>query len=345
MIILKIILLPFSLVYEFLIYLRNKCYESGIFKKEKISVPVISIGNITTGGTGKTPFTVFLSEYFLKIGKKVGVVSRGYGRKSDETIIVCDGVNINDDTDQSGDELILISNELVKKYRGRFFSAAGSNRSVTSNLLISKFNPDIIILDDAFQNRKIDRDLDIVMVDSADLIQNKFRNKFTLPSGNLRESFSNLKRAGIVIQNNKSSEMKLLPELREFAGKTTGIEYKTEYFIDFKNSILEERDKPAILFSGIANNDSFISMVKKTGINVSEIIKFPDHHNYSGNDIAMLKKKNSGEKIFITTEKDFIKIKKFKEFTEDFSVYFLKINIEVTANGKLLFDKLDSLIK
>ncbi len=177
MLLLRIFLLPVSALYSIIIYVRNKFYDKGFLKSEKILKPVISIGNVSTGGTGKTPFTIFIAQYFLRKGKKVGIVSRGHNRKSTDMVVVCDGEIINDDIRKSGDELILISNELIKYYKGDFFVAAGTNRVETSNFLINKFNPDIILLDDAFQHRKIQRDLDIVLIDTEDFNENKFLNK------------------------------------------------------------------------------------------------------------------------------------------------------------------------
>ncbi|MDQ3021742.1 MAG: tetraacyldisaccharide 4'-kinase [Bacteroidota bacterium] len=341
---LKILLFPVSLIYSLIIYIRNKFYDTGILPSYKISKPVISIGNITTGGTGKTPFTIFIAKYFLNKGKKIGIISRGYSRNSQDTIIVCDGENINSNVQQSGDELILISEELIKYFKGNFFVAAGSERVETSNLLINKFNPDVIILDDAFQHRKIKRDLDIVLVDAEDFIKNKFINTFTLPAGNLREGLSNLYRADLIIQNNKSSEINSISKLENYNKNNIVIRYKTEYFMDYKNSILQKSNCSAILFSGIANDNSFIRLVKDWGINITGVNTFPDHHNYTADDINLLEKKYSNN-IFITTEKDFIKIKKFKEFVSDYPVYYLKMKIEITKNKNIVYDKLDILVK
>jgi tetraacyldisaccharide 4'-kinase len=342
---LRILLIPFSILYSVIIYFRNKLFDTGIFKSVRIPKPVISIGNITTGGTGKTPLTIFIAKYFLNKGKKVGIAARGYKRKSNDIEVVSDGININESIDQSGDELILISEELIKSFKGNFFVAAGSDRIAASEMMIRKFNPDIIILDDAFQHRKIRRDIDIVLVDGEDFSRNKFLNTFTLPSGKLREGFSNLGRADVIIQNNKASEMNLISKLKDFKKDIIVMRFKTEYIMDFKNSILQKADSNAIVFSGIANDESFIKMVKDSGMNIEEVLKFPDHHNYTEDDLSFLKQKFSGKEIFITTEKDFVKLKRSGDFVLKYPVYFLKMEIEPVENKNILINKLDKIIK
>lgn len=320
-------------------------YDLAILKSQKISRPVISIGNITTGGTGKTPLVVFTAKYFLEKGKTVGIVARGYKRDSKGIVIVCDGKSVNNNVSESGDELILISNELIKKYNKCIYAAAGSDRTTAAELLINKFNPDIIILDDGFQHRKIKRDLDIVILDTYKCLSNNFFNKFLLPSGNLRENSSSFKRADIIIQNNKNSEHSELVNLLDFKKPLVLIRYKTEYFMDNKNCILRYKQQPVVLFSGIANDESFIEMVKSNNIQVSKVIKYSDHHNYVADDVKYLAKSYSKGNIFITTEKDFVKIKSFETFINNFPVYYLKLDIEITKNGVQFYNKLDSLIK
>jgi tetraacyldisaccharide 4'-kinase len=327
-----------------MIYVRNKFYDTGILKSAKVSKPVISIGNLTTGGTGKTPLTIFVSKYYLNIGKKVGIISRGYKRKSEEMVLVSDGKRINDNTDQSGDELVLIASELIKDHRGNFFIAAGKNRVEAAGYLINNFTPDIIILDDGFQHRKLKRDLDIVLIDSHNYQDNKFVNTFTLPSGMLRENFSSFKRADIIIQNNKNEDMKIISALENFKKEIISMRYKTEYFIDYKNCILNELNENAIVFSGLADNRSFIEMVKTGNINITGTKVFPDHHNYSESDITSLKEIYTGDSVFITTGKDFIKVKHFNDFTKNYPVYYLMMSVELGENKNALYHKLNALV-
>ncbi len=344
MIIIRILLIPFSLIYSSVIFLRNKLYDYGVFRSYKISKPVISIGNITTGGTGKTPLVILLSDYFLSKGKKVGIISRGYKRSSKEPVLVCDGININENTTEAGDELIMTANELMKKFKGSFFIAADSNRVQAAEFLISRFDPDVIILDDGFQHRRIRRDLDIVLIDSHNLINNRFLYDFTLPSGILRESFDNLRRADFILQNNKHEELKEIPALKIFKKEIFLMRYKSEYFIDNKNVILNPKERIAIIFSGIADDESFIDMIKSGGIRIKETMKFSDHHNYTESEIEFLKKRCTGEEIYITTEKDFVKIRHFTGFIDNYQVYYLKMKAELNSDSDLLYRKLDEIL-
>jgi len=348
LIILKIILIPVSVIYSFIVTIRNKLYDIGIFKSKKISKPVISIGNISTGGTGKTPLTIHIAKYLLDRNVIVGIISRGYKRKSKEIIIVSDGENINRNVWESGDELIMISEELINKYKNKFCIAAGADRIEAGELLINKFNPDIIILDDGFQHRRINRDLDIVIIDAADYLVNAINNIFTLPSGNLRESFANTGRADLIVQNNKADSTDELSFLSYKNSSILQMRYKTEYFIDNKNSILEKTEnsvKKAIVFSGIANDDSFLKMIKEEGIEIISNKKFSDHYEYKDEDIEYLSSQIKAGMIFITTEKDFVKVKQFSDFINKYPVYFLKIKIEISKNENLLNNHLEKFIK
>jgi len=344
MIIIRILLIPFSMIYSAVIFFRNRFFDYGVFRSYKVSKPVISVGNITTGGTGKTPLVILLSDYFLSKGKKVGIISRGYKRSSKEPVLVCDGININDNTKEAGDELIMTANELMKKFKGSFFIAADSDRIRAAEFLINKFDPGVIILDDGFQHRRIRRDLNIVLIDSHNFIHNRFLYNFTLPSGILRESFDNLHRTDLIIQNDKHKGLKVLSALKIFRKEIFLMRYKSEYFIDNKNVILKHKERNAIVFSGIADEESFISMIKAEGIRIKETMKFSDHHNYTEADIEFLIKRHSGDEIFITTEKDFVKIRQFTEFNENYPVYFLKMKAELYTDRDLMFRKLDEII-
>ncbi|MBS1518926.1 MAG: tetraacyldisaccharide 4'-kinase [Bacteroidetes bacterium] len=336
--IMRLILIPFSLFYSFFMSLRNFLYEMEILSICRSEAKVISVGNITTGGTGKTPMIIFLAKYFLGKGKKVGIISRGYGRKTKEMVIVYDGKIFNRETDQTGDELSLITFELLKDFSGNFFVAASDDRCTSAAFLTGNFNAEIILLDDAFQHRSIYRDLDIVMIDANDMMLNGFLYKFTIPSGNLRENLSGIKRADLIIMNMKDSQQ-TNPGFN-FSSPALKIKYKTEYFIDHKNTILNERKNKAVIFSGLAEPFSFRKAVEKNGIEVTGEIKFRDHHEYSEKDISELISLYKNDLIFITTGKDFIKLRKFKDFIESYPVYYLNLEIDISDKEKLFFENL-----
>ncbi len=351
--IIKILLIPFSVIYSLIMSVRNFLYDKNILSACNAGAKVISIGNITAGGTGKTPFVIFIAKYILNKGKTVGIISRGYGRAETKMVTVYDGIKINEDIDQTGDEPALICYELSKEFRGKFFIIASADRCEASEYMMNEFKPDIIILDDAFQHRKIRRDLDIVLIDEADYVKNKIKCLFTIPSGDLRESFSNIKRADLIVLNSKHSDKIFDHNGNKYFSNTVKIKYKSEYLIDHKNTILkpnsagnpEEELKKAILFSGIAKPESFYNAVKKLNISITDEIIFNDHHNYSEEDIEKLISLFKKDTVYITTEKDFMKIKNYRKFTDSFPVYFLNLEIEVTDNNSLLESKLLDILK
>ncbi len=181
-----------SWIYGTIIEARNSLYEKGVFKSFSLGVPVISIGNITVGGTGKTPLVAFVAEILAEKGEKVCIISRGYGRKNPKKrVLVSDGENILADARQSGDEPF----ELAQRLLGKAIVVADANRVSAGNWAREKFGITAFVLDDAFQHRKVKRDLDIVTIDAT----NPFGNKKMLPSGILREPLKNLKRADAIV--------------------------------------------------------------------------------------------------------------------------------------------------
>lgn len=339
--IIRKILIPVSLLYSYIMNIRNSLYDKKFFSICKPDIKIISIGNISTGGTGKTPMVIFLSKMFLRSGKKVGIISRGYGRKSKDLVIVSDGITENQDIMQTGDEPALISFELLKEFPKSFYIISSADRCKAVNVMIKNFQPDVILLDDAFQHRKIHRDKDLVLIDAAGKDNNDFFYKYTLPSGSLRERISNLNRADIIVLNFKNNKEFKIPDFfsDEFTEtKTVKIKYKSEYLIDHKNTILKYDNRSAVIFSGIARPFSFKEALINIGVNIKKEIIFKDHHDYSKNDIDKLISDYKADTIFITTGKDFIKINKFKEFTESFPVYYLDMEIQVIENENLLQD-------
>ena len=186
----KHLLFPLALFYWGIIYWRNLFYSAGFFISKKLPTKVISVGNITTGGTGKTPAVIFLTKALSEKGIKCAILSRGYGRKTVGTMLVTDGETSVANWQNFGDEPSLMAKSLPgipivvdsKRHRGGTF-------------LVEKFKPEVIILDDAFQHRRIQRDLDIVLINGQD----KRSDHKLVPFGLLREPHSSLKRADVLI--------------------------------------------------------------------------------------------------------------------------------------------------
>jgi tetraacyldisaccharide 4'-kinase len=313
--ILRLLLLPLSFLYFIIIYIRNFLFNNNIIKSVGFSTPIISVGNITTGGTGKTPLVIYLTTYFLSRDISVGVISRGYKSKSSKLVIAYNGNAITADLQLTGDELFMI----VNRFSGnnKFFAIAYHDRIRAIEEMIGKFSPDVIILDDAFQNRKIRKTIDIVIEDKEN---NPFLNKLLLPAGNLRETSSSLNRADIVFCNYKFSEIDFSLE--------NSIKYHITGIYDFEDNKIETPiNKEVIVFSGIANNISFHKVAANLGMLIEKTIQYPDHYDYSLTDINQLISDHNDNIIFLTTEKDYIKIREFGEFVSNYPVYYLRIDV------------------
>ena len=309
----------------------------------RVSKPVISIGNISTGGTGKTPFVIYLAKYFLKKQKSVAIISRGYKRDSKDFLLVYDGNKTLCSVKECGDELYMTTEKIKRNFK-TFFVAACNDRVKAAEMLIKNYSPDVVLLDDGFQHRRISRDLDIVLIDAQDLHKNKIVNSVLLPCGNLRESFDTLKRCDIVIQNNKTSSYQTITKIRKSKKEIVKINYKGDALVNHLGKSLKTEKNNAIVFSGIANTDSFYDLLSDLTINVKEKIKFKDHQKYTSEDINFILSKFKSDYILITTEKDFVKIEEFEEFINNYPVYYLKLNINLSENSDLLEKRLEQIL-
>ena len=335
---LRLLLLPLTLIYSLIIFFRNKLYDKGIFKIYKVNTPVISVGNLTTGGTGKTPFVIFLAKYLLKKRKMVAIISRGFGRNNYEYKIIYDGNRILCSVEESGDELMMIVKELLT-YSRNFIVGACGNRYIAATDIINKFRPDIIILDDAFQHRAFHRDIDFVVIDSNSEIKDTLGNKLLLPAGNLRENRNNLKRSHFIIQNNKQNNIPVIPFVQN-SGKpflTASYEVSGIYDINNKQVTLNQNNN-IIAFAGLADNDSFSKTLETIFKKKIKLYKFSDHHKYSDKDLQFLEKLYTDSGVFLTTEKDIIKFEKYSIFTEKYPLYYVKIELKINENLSLLED-------
>ncbi len=319
----KILLFPLyiiSLLYAITIRIRFFFYNAGIFKTRQLPCKVISIGNITIGGSGKTPMAIHLADALTKKGKKVIVISRGYKSKTKVLDIVSDGKNIFLNPDEAGDEPFLIA-----KKTKNIPVLIGKDRYEAGLFAIDRFQPDIIILDDGFQHIKLKRDKDIVLIDSI----RGFGNGHLLPRGILREPMNSLKRATHILVN--GSEDKISMQASAFSLKPGFFKYKPSGFVNLADDTIIEPDKlknkNILAFAGIANPVSFFKTLEGMGIAIKEKMIFPDHHKYNIEDIEKIKTRANEIDCFITTEKDGVKIKDL--LSGNIVVYALSIDVEV----------------
>lgn len=328
----RILLIPFVPVYWMLSCIRNYFFDKGIFKTRKVNATVISVGNITIGGSGKTPATIFLTEMLKKEGKKVGVLSRGYGRSSKGFIFVSDGNNILTTVEKSGDEIYHTVIDC------KVPAAVCENRVEGAQKLIERTGIDTIVLDDAFQHRWISRNIDLVLMDQRFLIESGSLSKTLLPVGLMRESFNSLKRADAIIFNRKFMESKQLPvSLKKKIPEKPVFHayYKAISFIDLKTkteySLEEFKGQKSLVVSGIANPKSFLNVLSQTNVDTSNKLIFRDHKNYTASDVQEIRKNfySTNSHSVVTTEKDAVKLIRYSVELDDIDIFYLKIKMKM----------------
>lgn len=339
----RALLFLLSIIYSQLAKLRAALYQNNILKKEEAEIPVISIGNITTGGTGKTPFTAFLAEK-LKEDYKVAVISRGYGASQDveEPFLIKKEKKLRAEAAQAGDELFM----LARRYDNLIFIRSADRYQGTK--LAEENGADLILLDDGFQHYQLKRNLDIVLVDS----ESPFSNNRVLPAGLLREPFAALKRADIFLINRSENisfaELKKLKKsLKTLSPANKGI-YRSETRLDSCVAVAGQeeeeldflKEKKVFAFSGIGSPEAFKKSIEAAGAELVSYQIFKDHYNYQKEDLLTILDQYSASNadLILTTEKDAVKLFDYETMIGDLPFYYLKISLEIEEEEKLLKD-------
>lgn len=325
-----------AFIYYLITSLRNKLYDRGILRIREIEdIEIICIGNITVGGTGKTPGVQFFAKRLQKMGKKVAVVSRGYrGKRDYDTLLVSDGRKIFATTRESGDEPFIHALNLKvpiivsrDRYNGCIFAK-------------KHFDVDTVILDDGFQHRKLKRDRDIVLVDAT----NPFGFGAMLPKGTLRENFRKAcKRASefIITKADLVSEReveKIKRYLIQKENKPVSVaKHGVTSLCDIdgnRKPLFWIKDQRVLIFSGLANPLNFEKTVISLSPSYIERMDYIDHHNFTKRDIKNIqaRARECKAKYIITTEKDFVKIPKNWNLA---NVYILKIEFTMLEDNSL----------
>ena len=297
----------FSLFYNAVASFRNKLYDKKVLPSYGSGAYVVSVGNLTTGGVGKTPFTIEAAKYFLSKNKKVAIISRGYGSKlsNNEPNLISDGSGSQFMASIAGDEPVMLSNNCKGAY-----VVTCKSRIKAEKYLMEKFKPEVIILDDAFQHRKIKRDLDIVLVDA----KNKFGNGNVLPAGPLREDLNSIKRADKIVVVNKGYNTEKTLKFCDFLKKKFQKDiYLCKMVPDGIYNINTQERLPKgskiMAFSAIGQPSSFYDFLK-IDYNLFAVLEFEDHHIYDRNDVAKIIEYAQEQNIdsIVTTEKDAVKL-------------------------------------
>lgn len=333
----RILLSPLAIVFSLVIKTRNWLFDKNIFNVTKVGAKIISVGNLTVGGSGKTPTVMMVAKTLKSRNKTIGLLSRGYGRKSYGYVYVSNGKEILSSVDECGDEMFFMSDEL------KVPTAVAERRVDGANRFIKDSNVDVIILDDAFQHRWIYRDVDIVVVDQAFLSKAGQIEQKMLPLGLMRETFTSLERANVIIINRKFSEKEAIPEKlkKYFADKQvfTGFyveegiyDVKTHHFFDIK----EFQGQKSLVVCGIANPDSVLKVFGKNHIDVANKIIFADHKNYTLKEVQNIRKRfyDTNSYSVLTTQKDAVKLTKYSKELDDIDIYYLKIELKLDEHEK-----------
>ncbi len=322
----KFLLFPFSIIYWLVTKVRNYLYDCGFFKSTSFNIPIISIGNLSMGGTGKTPHTAYLIE-FLKNNYRVATLSRGYGRKTKGFVIANQSITER----EIGDEPMLFYNRY-----GKEISVAVCEERVFGIKKLSEIKqPSLILLDDAFQHRKVKPHLSILLTEFDAL----FSEDYLFPMGTLREARKGANRADLIIVTKCSN--RLLKKDKDNIRLKLALNNSQKIFfssiIYSKNVISSERkievlellNKSILLITGIANPKLLKNYILENSKNVTHI-KFADHYNFNEKDVANILEKFQaieGEKIILTTEKDYMRLRSFNAIAS--YLYYLPIEIKI----------------
>lgn len=355
--VLKAILYGLSLIYCALVSLSLALYRYKILSKECLPCKVISLGNITVGGTGKTPTAQALAALIRDAGYKVAILNRGYRAQSKDGIgIVSDGEKIHMTAEEAGDEAYLLAKNLPGVP-----VLIGKQRARTGRYAVQQFGVDVVILDDGYQHWRLHRDLDIVLVDAT----NTFGNKYVLPRGTLREPLRNLRRANAFLltkvdQTDCAAKERLKRYLRQINPKAVITEsvhnpkylYRLDQWFNRGGSrpfsVPEIANKQLLNFSGIGNPKSFENTLVNMGGVCTATVRYPDHHVYTLDDMHHIMQQALKHKVdfIVTTEKDAVKIPPGFVRDVDWPVPMLILGIEVkmTVGSKELIEVIHNVV-
>ncbi len=340
----RVLLMPLYGLYRLIVFIRNYCYKVSVFKQQKLPCVVISIGNIVVGGTGKTPTVATIAKVLQNNETNVSILLRGYKRKrNNEITIVSDGKNLLCSREESGDEANMLAHQL-----SNIPIIVGKRRYLAGEAAISKFNSEILILDDGYQHRKLARDLDILTIDATQ----PYGTGSLLPIGTLREPKSSIKRADFILLTRTDAKdiniERLKTELNQLAPNTPILEsiHKPTSLYQLNqanvNSTMPLNDlsgKRLLAVCAIGNPKAFVKTLEKHNPVKVELIAYPDHHVYSESDIQQIQHQmiQSEAEWIVTTQKD---EQKLASLNTDLPILVLAIELVITECEKDLLDKL-----
>ena len=333
----RYILFPFSVIYGGIIWIRNKMFDKKILRSATFNFPVICVGNLAVGGTGKTPMTEYLIR-LLEDKYQLATLSRGYKRKTKGFAIADENTTAID----IGDEPM----QIHKKFPEVTVAVAEERVIGIPQLLYARPQTQVIILDDAYQHREVRAGLNILLTD----YQNLYTRDFLLPAGDLRDNKSSSKRAEMIIVTkckpdlNEKDKESIIDELDPLPGQKiffTKIEYDTPYHLFSKEKKLLDPECNVLLVCGIANPGP-LKEVLTTYVAYYEMLLFRDHYIFNSDDLKEIKnhfsKIETQNKIILTTEKDGVRLAKFEKELEHLPVYVVPMAHKFLFDGEVQFE-------
>lgn len=321
------LLLPFSGIFWIGVSFRNLAYKTGILGSKKFKTPVICVGNLSVGGTGKSPHVMRVAD-ILKDEFQTAMLSRGYGRKTSGLKIA----NYSSKVYDIGDEPL----QFFNRFKNKIVVAVSENRIIGIDHLVKNYKSEVILMDDGFQHRQVKPGFSILLTD----FNEPYTSDFLLPAGNLREPRSGARRADVIVIT-KCPDAFTVKQRDELLSKIKPKPYQKIFFskIVYSNAVLhhrynidsdEWRDYDIILVTGIAKSKMLVDFAQSKFKSVQHL-EFPDHHNFSGSDIqkidAEFDKIKSTHKIIVTTEKDYMRLKDERALIEN--LFYLPIQVEL----------------
>lgn len=335
---------PFAPFYSFAMALRAALYQKGVFRVHRLPVPVVSVGNLTMGGTGKTPMVVYLAQLLSRLYKPV-IVSRGYGGRAREAVnVISDGSRMMLEPPQAADEASMMAHVLK-----HIPVLTGVKRAVVGRYGIDRFGADLVLLDDGFQHQALHRDLNLVLFKTSSFLG----NSRVFPGGDMREPLAALGRAHAFVltcvdeENCKQAEayqkalLKRFPHMPVFLGHYSPVGLVGQSSTSM--SLDQGRDLQFFAFCGLAQPDTFQRTLVELGFTVSGFQPFKDHQPYSERKIDSLVRqaRSAGAQALLTTEKDFVKIKKT---APDLPIFALKMEVKMEEDfDRFVLDSLSGL--
>jgi tetraacyldisaccharide 4'-kinase len=329
----SLVLPPLSALYGAITRSRTALYERGTFRSFKLERPVISIGNITTGGTGKTPLVEWVARVLAGSGQKVCILTRGYGRENPRNrVLVSDGTTVFAEPSQAGDEPFQLASDLI----GVAAVISDADRFAAGQGAIQHLSTDCFVLDDGFQHLQLARDLNVVAVDATD----PWGGRQMLPYGRLREPLSGLKRADCIVLT-RCEQVDDLEPIRWEIAKQTGdrpvfhSRIHTRRIVPIQQSITKAQpQEPIAGFCAVGNPQSFFTHLNREGYQLVLKKSFRDHHVYTQDDVSKLSKAaiHAGAQSLMTTAKDAVKLRGLQF---EIPCYSLEIDLEIENDSDL----------